>query len=120
MEIRSFNDLVVWQKSKNLSVEVYRSFSTIRDYSFKDQIQRAAVSIPNNIAEGYARHSDKAFCNYLLISKGSAAEVESMLSVAVELDYITPEKQNELTSQIHDIYRLINGFIRKISLVAKS
>src|SRR5574337_543034 len=114
MIIRSFRDLVVWQKSRDFSVEIYKTFAEVRDFSFRDQIQRAAISIPNNIAEGYARKSDKAFRNFLFISKGSAAEVESMLSVAVRLDYISPERQVLLTSKVHELYKLLNGFIKKL------
>jgi len=88
MATNSFKDLIVWQRSCKFTVEIYRSFAHTRDYSFKDQIQRATLSIGNNIAEGYARRSDKAFKNFLYISKGSAAEVESMLLVATELKYI--------------------------------
>jgi len=114
-KIQTFKDLVVWQKSSDLSVQVYKNFSAIKDYNFQNQIQRAAISIPNNIAEGYARKSDKAFRNFLFIAKGSAAEVESMLSIAVKLNYIQPEKQMQLTKNIHEIYKLLNGFIRKLS-----
>lgn len=72
------------------------------------------MSIPNNIAEGYARQSDKAFRNFLLIAKGSAAEVESMLSAALMLGYITQEKEKLLASTIHEIYKMINGFMKKL------
>lgn len=114
MAIQSFKDLHVWQKSSDFSVDVYKTFSEVRDFSFKDQIQRAAVSISNNIAEGYAKRSDKAFRNYLFIAKGSAAEVESMLSVALKLGYIDTEKQVKLTDDIHQIYKLIHGFMKKL------
>jgi four helix bundle protein len=114
MRIQSFKDLVVWQKASDFSVEVYNTLSDIRDFSFKDQVQRAAISIPNNIAEGYARKSDKAFRNFLFISKGSAAEVESLLSIAVKLGYISPERQTHLTNRVHEIYKLLNGFIKKL------
>lgn len=114
MAIQSFKDLHVWQKASDFSVEVYKTFSEVRDFSFKDQIQRASISISNNIAEGYAKRSDKAFRNYLFIAKGSAAEVESMLSVAFKLGYIDSAKQTQLTENIHEIYKLINGFMKKL------
>lgn len=114
MAIQSFKDLHVWQKSSDFSVDIYRTFFDLRDFSFKDQIQRAAVSISNNIAEGYAKRSDKAFKNYLFIAKGSAAEVESMLVVAHKLGYIDSDKQTQLTDNVHEIYKLINGFMKKL------
>lgn len=105
---------MAWQKASDFSVEVYDAFSEIRDFSFRNQVQRAAISIPNNIAEGYARKSDKAFQNFLFISKGSAAEVESLLSIAEKLGYISLEQQIHLTSKVHELYKLLNGFIRKL------
>ena len=114
MEIRSFKDLLVWQKANIFSVEIYKTFSDSRDFSFRDQIQRAAMSVPNNIAEGYARQSDKAFRNFLFIAKGSAAEVESMLSAAQMLGYITQENEKLLANTIHEIYKMINGFMKKL------
>ena len=114
MAIQSFKDLHVWQKSSDFSVDIYRTFSELRDFSFKDQIQRAAISISNNIAEGYAKQSDKAFRNYLFIAKGSAAEVESMLRVAFKLGYIDSKKEIQLTGTVHEIYKLIHGFMKKL------
>ncbi len=114
MATQSFKDLPVWQQASNFAVDVYKSFSTCRDYGFRDQIQRAAISVPNNIAEGYARRSDKALRNFLLIAKGSAAEVESMLLIAVRLDYIHPELQTKLSSDIEEIGRQLSGFVKKL------
>lgn len=114
MKIQSSRDLVVWQKASDFSVEIYKTFNTIRDFGFRDQVQRAAISIPNNIAEGYARKSDKAFKNFLFISKGSAAEVESLLYIATKLGYITYEQEVHLTNKVHEIYKLLNGFIKKL------
>jgi four helix bundle protein len=114
MPIRSFKDIVAWQKAQDLTIEIYREFSNCRDYSFKDQIQRAAISIMNNIAEGYAKQSNKSFRNYLLIAKGSTAELESMLLVAPSLGLITEERQLTLLEKANEISRLIVGFVRKI------
>ena len=67
---------------------IYQSFRDIRDFSFKDQVQRAAVSVMNNIAEGFERKGDKEFRKFLFIAKGSSGEVRSMLYLAVEAKYI--------------------------------
>jgi four helix bundle protein len=88
MALQSFKDLTVWQKAQNLSLTIYREFATCRDYGFKDQIQRAGISITNNIAEGYGRRSNRALGNFLTIARGSVAEVESMLLMAHKLGYI--------------------------------
>ena len=114
MATQSFKDLIVWQRGRDLTVEIYKSFQNCRDFSFKDQVQRAALSIPNNIAEGYARRSDKAFKNFLYIARGSAAEVESMLHIAPELRYISTASQRELTDKTHEIMKLLNAFIKKL------
>ncbi len=114
MATQTFKDLVVWQKSMTLTVDVYRTFGATRDFSFKDQIQRASVSIMNNVAEGYARRSDKAFKNFLCIAKGSAAEVESMLILSMELQYITVPVQQKLILQTEEVSRLLTGFINKL------
>lgn len=89
MNAQKFEDLICWQKSKNLAVEIYKNFLTNKDYGFKDQIQRAGISVSNNIAEGFERKSNKEFSQFLYIAKGSCGEVRSMLHVAKELNYIT-------------------------------
>lgn len=114
MATQSFKDLLVWQRASDLSLEIYKTFAQSRDYSFRDQMQRAALSIPNNIAEGYARRSDKALRNFLLIAKGSAAEVESMLLIAVKLNYLSSSKQEELSNQVEEIGKLLSGFVKKL------
>lgn len=85
MKIERFEDILVWKKSKDLTVLIYKTFSETKDYSFKDQIQRASVSIMNNNAEGFERKSNNEFKYFLYISKGSSGEVRSMLQLAFEL-----------------------------------
>ncbi len=114
MAIRSFKDILAWQKAHDLTVDIYKSFQNCRDYGFKDQIQRASISIMNNIAEGYAKRSDKSFKNFLSIAKGSAAEVESMLLVAPDLGYLKREKQAELLQKTDEVSKLLAGFIRSL------
>ena len=114
MATQSFKELLVWQKASDFSTEVYKTFIACRDYGFRDQIQRAAISVPNNIAEGYTRRSDKFLRNFLSIAKGSAAEVESMLVIALKLGYVSREKQEELDDKIQEIGRLLSGFIKKL------
>lgn len=114
MTSQSFKDLLVWQKASEFSADVYKQFRGLKDFSFRDQIQRAALSIPNNIAEGYARRSDKALRNFLLISKGSAVEVESMLLIAQKLSYVNFRQANQLIEKDQEIQKLLSGFIKKL------
>lgn len=115
MATQSFKDLIVWQKASDLTTEVYKTFQSNTDYSFKDQVQRASISIMNNVAEGYARRSDKSFRHFLFIAKGSAAEVESMIIVAERLKYIDLTQKNQLIEDVEEVSRLLSGFIKKLS-----
>ena len=115
MATQSFKDLIVWQRATETSIEIHKTFKGLSDFSFRDQIQRAALSMPNNIAEGYARRSDKALKIFLFIAKGSAAEVESMLIIAAKLGYLKSEEQARLIQKVDEVSRLISGFIKKLS-----
>lgn len=83
MKFDRFEEIIAWQKSKDLYKEIYLLFENSKDYSFKDQIQRATVSIMNNIAEGYERRTNNEFKHFLYIAKGSCGEVRSMLALAL-------------------------------------
>ncbi len=114
MALQSFKDLNVWQKAQGLSLSIYKEFLNCKDYGFKDQIQRASLSIMNNIAEGYGRRSDKALCNFLTIARGSAAEVESMVIMAYQLQYIDLQTQDDLLKQTEAVAKLLTAFMNKI------
>lgn len=114
MAIRTFEDIIAWQKSKELTTEVYGYFKNTRDYSFRDQIQRASVSIMNNIAEGFERKSNKELKQFLFISKGSCGEVRSMLHLASELEYLTKEISSKLSDKSIEISKMLSGFIKQL------
>ena len=109
--VRQLENLKIWQQSRALVVEIYKVLQDNRDYGFKDQIQRAAVSIMNNIAEGFEVGSDATFIRYLNISKGSCSEVKSMLYLCSDLNYCSEEVriklQSDITTIISGIYNLI-------------
>ena len=91
---KRFEDLWIWQQARSLVKEIYEDFSQgpgARDYGFRDQIQRAGISIMNNIAEGFERFSDAEFARFLDIAKGSCGEVRSMYYTAEDLCYAKPE-----------------------------
>lgn len=114
MQFTKFEDIVVWQKSKDLTFEIYSIFSVCKDYGFKDQIQRASVSIMNNIAEGYERKSNKEFKQFLYISKGSSGEVRSMLILALDLKYIKMEDYEKLGNASIEIAKMLSGLIKTL------
>jgi four helix bundle protein len=114
MQIVNFEDIIAWQKGKDLSVRIYKIFGQIKDYGFKDQIQRASVSISNNIAEGYERKSNKEFKQFLYIAKGSSGEVRSMLYIAKDLGYINKNDFDQLSIASLEIARLLSAFIKKL------
>lgn len=114
MSIKSFEDILAWQKSRLLAKEVYVTFLVSRDFGFKDQIQRAAVSVMNNIAEGYGRRGNKEFVYHLRVAKGSCLEVQSMLYLAVDLGYIDTNRFNELRLLSVQTHQLLNAFIASI------
>ena len=94
--MKAFEDLRIWQDAQTLAVDVYVMFKDNKDFGFRDQIQRAAVSVSNNIAEGAEYNSDKMMIRYLKISKGSCGEVKNMFYLYPKLGYCSDEKANEM------------------------
>jgi four helix bundle protein len=112
-----FEDLNVWKNSFNLTIDIYENLKECRDYGFKDQIQRAAVSILSNIAEGLERNHTKEIIQFLYIAKGSCGEVRAQLHIAKALGYIPSEKADsyldnsaKISSQLYNLiqHRLKN------------
>ena len=114
MEIKRFEDIIAWQKSGSLSLEIYNTFKNCSDFCFLNQIRRAVISIMNNIAEGFERNTNKEFRNFLFIAKGSCAEVRSMLYLGYRLNYINGEQFNKLTSLAIEILKLLSGLIKTL------
>jgi len=117
MKIKRFEDALVWQKSRSVVLRVYKDFSFCKDYSFKDQICRAAVSISNNIAEGFEKGSDKDFVKFLYIAKGSSGEVRSMLYLAKDMGYIDQAIFDDLYKDLVEISKMLFGFIKSLQLL---
>ncbi len=106
---QKFEDIKAWQKARELNKQIYEITSSqkfCRDFGLRDQIRRASVSIMANIAEGFGRKSNKEFANFLVISHGSTAEVQSHLYIALDLNYISTEKFAELYQQLDEISRM--------------
>ncbi len=114
MTIDTFEDIIAWKKGRELYIGLYSDLKNTKDYSFKDQLLRATLSITNNIAEGFDRGSSKELRQFLIIARGSAAEVMSMLQINVGL--LSDEKTLEYKKLVKDISRLLTGFIRALSV----
>ncbi|OFY91514.1 MAG: four helix bundle protein [Bacteroidetes bacterium RIFCSPLOWO2_12_FULL_31_6] len=119
MAIQKFEDIIAWQKAQDIAVDIYTTFGDLKDYSFKDQICRASVSISNNIAEGFDRNSDADFAKFLYYSKGSCSEVRSMLYLASRLNLIENEAKTELIKKTQEISKIITGLIKSLNFKSK-
>ena len=111
-----YKDLHVWQKSMDLTESVYqitRSFPKEEVYGITSQIRRSAVSVPSNIAEGSSRAGKKEFIKFLLIARGSAAELETQIMLAQRIGYLSDIKA--MTDQIKSIRQMLNALIRRLN-----
>jgi four helix bundle protein len=112
--IERFEDLGAWQKARLLTKEIYRAMCPIRDPGLTDQIQRAAVSVMSNIAEGFESGTKQEFLNYLYIAKGSAGEVRCQLYAACDIGYLNIETFKYLKGLAEECSRLTASFIEKL------
>ena len=110
--VDKFEDLKIWQDARVLVGIVYLIMKENRDFGFKDQIQRASVSIMNNIAEGFERNSDAEFKRFLDIAKASSGEVRSMLYLAEDLNYLPKGKAKELRDKASHISGAISNLMK--------
>ena len=109
---KRFEDLVAWQKSRELAAEVYRLSNTggfARDFGLKDQIRRAAVSVLSNLAEGFERGTANEFHHYLVVAKGSCGEVRAQLYVALDAAHIDHEQFSAVMAKAEEVGRVVGG-----------
>jgi four helix bundle protein len=109
-----FEKLEVWKKACRLVVDVYKAFSECKDFGLKDQICRAAVSVPSNTAEGYERNSPRDFVRFLNIAKGSIGELRTQLYIARELGYLEKEIFEDLLERSKEISAMLAGLIKTV------
>jgi four helix bundle protein len=110
--IRRFEDIVAWQKARSLTKSIYTASQNGRfakDFGLRDQIQRAAVSIMSNIAEGFERSRNREFHQYLSMAKASCAEVRSLLYVSVDTGYLSDDQFAMVLSAAEETARIIGG-----------
>ena len=116
-KLERFEDLEVWQQARQLVKKVYacaRQGEFARDYGFRDQICRAAVSIVSNIAEGFDRRSNSQFLQFLDIANGSAGELRAQLYIAHDLAYISSAQFNVLYANVTAIGKMLTSLIRHL------
>jgi len=109
--MQAFEDLRIWQDAQNIALQIYSLFKNNKDFGFRDQIQRAAISISNNIAEGSEYNSDKVMIRYLRISKGSCGEVRNMLYLCTKIGYCDEETATSLINKCKSLSSSIGAFI---------
>jgi four helix bundle protein len=117
-KFEKFEDIVAWQKARVLARRIYLVTDQNKfrqDFVLKQQITRAAISVVSNIAEGFARRTNKEFTQFLYISHGSMAEMEAQLYIALDLGYISNNEFNEIYASCNEIPRMIMGLIKYLS-----
>ena len=113
----SYQDLIVWQKSMQLVKEVYTLVKTLpkeEQFALSDQMRRAVVSIPSNVAEGYGRNSTNDYIRFLNIARGSKYELDTQIQICVMLNYISKEKAATALELSEEIGRMMNALIKKL------
>lgn len=111
MFAKGFEDLEIWKMTREIVKDVYLDFSTCRDFEFRNQINRAVISIMNNIAEGHGRESKKEFHQFLNVSKASCNEVRNMYFIAEDLNYINKETAENRRARCEHIKNSIAKFM---------
>lgn len=118
MTVRHFTDLIVWQKAMDLVARIYddtEAFPKKEMFGLTNQVRRAAVSIPSNIAEGQGRKTRGEFLQFLGIARGSLQEVETQVRLAVRLNYLTAERGAAIIEAITEVSRILNGLVSSLT-----
>lgn len=121
MKLQSYKQLIVWQKSMNLVTQIYvltKLFPKEETYSLVSQMRRAAVSIPSNIAEGYARRSHKEYLQFYSISYGSALELETQVEIAKRIGLAPEESYSSADSLLQEVIKMLYVMIYKERSIA--
>jgi four helix bundle protein len=121
-KIESFKDLMVWQKGIEVVSDIYaltKSFPKEELYGLTSQIRRAAISIPTNIAEGWGRGTTKNYIQFLEIARGSLYELNTLIIISYNLNYIIQENCGKIETKINEIGRMLNALITKLDSKTK-
>ena len=115
--IKSYKELIVWQKAISLVSDVYaisKTFPNEEKFGLVNQLNRAVVSIPSNIAEGWGRESSKNYLQFLRISRGSLMEVETLIIISKNLNYINEDSFKKLSEQLEEVSKILQGLIKGV------
>ncbi|MGA9667133.1 MAG: four helix bundle protein [Gallionella sp.] len=112
--MRRFEDIEVWKRSARSSANLYKAMADLKDFGFRDQITRAGLSIPSNIAEGHERNSDKELANFLNYAKGSAGELRTQIYIGMEIGYIRNEIEKDRIVECEEISKMLHGLIQSV------
>lgn len=118
MGIKNYNELLVWQKSIDLVEEIYKLLKYLpseENYALSNQMRRAVISIPSNIAEGQQRKSTKEFINFLSFARGSKAELQTQCYICVRLNYLDKEQIKPAMNMMAEIGKMLNSLIDKLN-----
>ena len=118
MKVKSYRDLIVWQKSVDLVTEVYkilRSFPEEEKFGLTSQLKRSCISIPSNIAEGYGRKYIKDYVRFLQISRGSLFEMQTQIQISINLGCTTEKQINTILETSVEIEKMLNTLIKKLT-----
>ena len=107
-----FEDLEVWKQSARLSADVYRGMQSVRDFGFRDQLTRAGLSVPSNIAEGFERESNREFVNFLSYAKGSCGELRTQAYIGMEIGSIDRDVGRHWIQESVEISAMLAGLIK--------
>jgi four helix bundle protein len=116
-KVKSFENLIVWQKSHLLTLDIYdlsKNFPEEEKFGITTQIRRAAYSISSNIVEGHSRKSKKEFLQFLYIAKGSLEEVKYFLRLSYDLHYITEKNYKEIKEKADEVSKLLHKFTKSL------
>ncbi|MGM0702461.1 MAG: four helix bundle protein [Pseudomonadota bacterium] len=107
----NFEKLEVWKRSARLSAELYKTLSNLRDFGFRDQITRSGLSIPSNIAEGMSRHTRKDKRHFLVIARGSCAELRTQVYIGMDIGYIDDQKGRQWLQETREVSSMLHGLL---------
>ena len=113
----NYKDLIVWQKSMSLVVEVYKLVKFLpkeETYALSDQMRRAVISIPSNIAEGHGRNSTREYIQFLSVARGSCFELDTQINACVRVEYLTEDDVKVSFNFLNEIIKMLNTLISKL------
>ena len=117
MYLQSYKEFTVWQKSMDLAVEIYKLVKLLpkeETYALSDQMRRAVVSIPSNIAEGQGRNSTREFIKFLSIARGSQCEIETQLQLCIQIGYLREDETKKALNLCEEISKMLNSLVKKL------